>query len=289
LTELASRVSQSNISLARDGLRDPDPMVRIAALEILAGVQSGQLWPVASPLLTDSVRGVRIAAVSALATVPSANLSAADRDRFERVAAEFVAAQRVNADRPEARSTLGSFFARRGLFNEAEAEYKAALRLSPQYAGAAINLADLYRQLGRDGDGETVLRAAVDVAPQLAGVHHSLGLTLIRLKRPEAALDELHKAAELGPDQARYIYVYAVALHSAGRAGEAMMVLKDNLARHPGDHDTLSALVSFNRDAGDAASALDYAEQLARIAPQDRGLAGLIEQLRRQAGKPTEP
>src|SRR5262249_21746633 len=69
----------------------------------------------------------------------------ADREPFERVAAEFVAAQRFNADRPEARSTLGNFYARRGLSADAEAEYKSALRLSPQYGPAAINLADLYR------------------------------------------------------------------------------------------------------------------------------------------------
>jgi Flp pilus assembly protein TadD len=246
-----------------------------------------QLWPLASPLLTDSIRGVRIAASSALAAVAPSNLAAADRDRLARAAAEFVAAQRVNADRPEARSTLGSFFARQRLFGDAETEYKAALRLSPQYTVAAINLADLYRQLGKDADGQSVLRTALEIAPQVAGVYHALGLTLIRLKRPEAALEELRKAAELGPDQARYSYVYAIALHSAGLIPEAMMVLKESVARHPDDRDSLMALVTFSRDGGDAGAALEYAERLARISPQDSGLAGLIKELQRQAGKPT--
>ena len=74
------------------------------------------------------VRGVRIRAAALLAAVPSASLPAADRERFDRAAAEFIAAQRLNADRPEARSALGSFYARRGGCAEAEAEYKAALR-----------------------------------------------------------------------------------------------------------------------------------------------------------------
>ena len=82
-----------------------------------------------------------------LAAIPAASQPPADRERFERAAAEFIAAQRLNADRPEARSALGDFYARRGRSAEAEAEYKAALRLSPQYAPAAINLADLYREL----------------------------------------------------------------------------------------------------------------------------------------------
>jgi Flp pilus assembly protein TadD len=71
-------------------------------------------------------------------------------------------------------------------------------------------------------------------------------------------------SGRLEPERARYAYVYAVALHSAGRADDAMAVLKASLARHSGDRDTLLALVSFNRDAGDFAAALEYAEQLAR-------------------------
>jgi tetratricopeptide (TPR) repeat protein len=181
---------------------------------------------------------------------------------------------------------LGNFLARRGLLSDAEVEYKAALRLSPQYGPAAINLADLYRQLGRDGDGESVLRTAIAASPQDAGLHHALGLALTRLKRRDESLVELRRAAELERDRARYAYVYAVGLHSAGHVDEAMTVLKESLARHPGDRDTLLALVSFSRDAGDFATALDYAEQLARATPGDPGLTALIENLRRRVKNP---
>ena len=287
LTDLAPRLSPSNGNLARVALSDPDPMVRIGALDMLEGVPAAQIWPLASPLLSDPSRGVRIRAASLLAVVPTANLPPADRERFEGAAAEFVDAQRFSADRPEARAALGSFFAKRGRSAEAETEYKAALRMSPQYAPAAANLADLYRGLGREADGESVLRAALLASPRDAGLHHALGLTLVRLKRVDQALDELRSAAELDPGEARYAYVYAVALHSTGRIREAMTELKESLARHPGDRDTLLALITFSRDGGDAGAALEYAEQLAQIAPQDRGLSALIEELRRQAGKPS--
>jgi tetratricopeptide (TPR) repeat protein len=121
---------------------------------------------------------------------------------------------------------------------------------------------------------------------RIAGLHHALGLALTRLKRREEALDELRRAAELDPERARYAYVYAVGLHSAGHVDDAMAALKASLARHPGDRDTLLALVSFSRDVGDVATALDYAEQLARAAPGEPGLNALIETLRRQAKNP---
>jgi tetratricopeptide (TPR) repeat protein len=252
----------ANIELVRKGLNDPDPMVRIGALDMLDGLPGDRIWPLVAPLLSDSSRGVRIKAVSVLAAVPTTNQTASDRPAFERAATEFIAAQNFNADRPEARSTLGNFYVRRGLISGAESEYKAALRLSPQYAPAAINLADLYRRLARDRDGENLLRTAIASSHQDAGLHHALGLTLTRERRPDDALNELRTATELEPGRSRYAYVYAVALHSLGRIDEAMQILKENLARHPDDRDTLLALVTFNRDAGNIGAALEYAEQL---------------------------
>src|SRR5262249_59479665 len=126
----------------------------------------------------------------------AASRAAADRESVERAAAECVPTQRFNADRREARSTLGNFYAHRGVVADAEAEYKAALRLSPQFTPAAINLADLYRQLGRDGEGESVLRSAIVASPRDAGLHHALGLTLTRLKQPEPALAELQRSPD---------------------------------------------------------------------------------------------
>jgi Flp pilus assembly protein TadD len=270
--------------MARKGLADPDPMVRLGALDMLEGVPPDRLWPLLSPLLSDPVRGVRIRTASLLAPVPTANQPAADRERFAHAADEFIAAQHFNADRPEARTALGAFYAHRGNAAEAETEFSAALRLSPQFAPAAINLADLYRQRGQDGESIKILQKTIAAAPQDAGLHHALGLALVRLKRNDDALAELHKATELDPDRARYAYVYAVALHSGGQLDEAMATLKNNLARHPNDRDTLLALVSFSRDSGDAKSALDYAQRLVPLMPADQGLAALIDALKRQVG-----
>ena len=287
LTDLAPSLSPANVNSARAGLSDPDPMVRIGALDMLEGVPAAQIWPLASPLLSDPVRGVRIRAASLLAVVPTTNQPPADRERFEGAAAEFINAQRFNADRPEARAALGSFLAKRGRPAEAEAEYKAALRLSPQFAPAAINLADLYRSLGRDADSENVLRDATVAAPNDGGLHYALGLTLVRLKHSDEAIDDFRKATELDPGMARYAYVYAVALHSAGRGSEAMTALKENLARRPNDRDTLMALISFSRDSGDISSTLEFAERLEQIVPDEPGLAGLLQDLRRQVAKPS--
>jgi predicted CXXCH cytochrome family protein len=275
-----------DVDLARRSLADPDPLVRLGALDSLESLRAEQLWALASPALSDPVRGVRIRAAELLASAPLADRPPADREAFARAAAEFVTAYRLNADRPEALTTLGYFYARQGNTAAAEVEYRAAMRLDPAFSAAAVDLADLYRQLGRDGDGERVLRQALVGSEQDASLHHSLGLTLVRLKRPNEALDELSRAARLDPERTRYAYVYAVGLNSAGRPDDALAVLKESLRRHPDDREALSAALAFSRQKGDSAAALEYAERLARLAPGEPGLSNLIVELKRQTSAP---
>jgi len=285
LEELLAYPSRETVSLVREGLRDPDPLVRIAALDHLEAAPPAQIWPLVSPLLDDPVRGVRIRAAFLLGGAPAGNLSAADRNRLASAKREFVAAQTLNADRPEARALLGRYHARAGDLAKAETDYRAALRLSPHFAPAAVNLADLYRQQGRDDDGMGVLREALKLSPNDGGLHYALGLALVRLKKPDEAVAELKVAADLEPERARYVYVYAVGLESISKRGEAIAVLEESLKRHPGDRDTLLALVNFSRANGDFASALRYAEALAKAEPDNRDLEQLIEALR---GKTSE-
>ena len=44
-------------------------------------------------------------------------------------------------------------------------------------------------------------------------------------------------------------------------------MLKDSLAKHPEDRDTLEALVNFPREERDAQAALLYAERLVKLSP----------------------
>lgn len=282
LEELTAHPSVRTANAVREGLSDPDPLVRLAALDHLETATGEQLWPLVAPLLDDPVRGVRIEAAFLLAGTPAETLSAADLERLEKAEREFVAAQMLNADRPESQSLLARYYIRKGAPDKAEAAYKTALELSPHFTPAAVNLADLYRQQGRDDEGIAVLREAIQLSPNDAGLHHALGLALVRAKKQEEGVAALGRAAELQPDRVRYVYVYAVGLDSIGKHSEAIAELKVALASHPGNSEILTALVNFAQAQGDLKSALDYAQRLAKANPADRNVKQVIEALTKQ-------
>jgi tetratricopeptide (TPR) repeat protein len=263
--DLAPYPSQGSLAALRTGVVDADPLVRRASVTALAFLPPEQRVPLVAPLLDDPVRTVRLEAVSSLAAVPDSALDAAQRASFAHAAAEFEAVQRYNADRPEARASLGGFYAQRGKYAEAEKEFKAAIALDPRYVPAYVNLADMRRAQGRDADAEAVLMEGVKRVPESAALEHALGLALARQKRMPEALEALGRAAKLEPDNARFAYVYAVALNSSGKARAALAEIDRALARHPDDRDLLNAGAAFARDAGDKEAMAHYARRLAAL------------------------
>lgn len=103
------------------------------------------------------------------------------------------------------------------------------------------------------------------MSPGNAGVHHALGLSLVRQQRTDEGIEELRLASTSEPDNARYIYVYAVALNSTGKPEQAVMVLQGAHNQHPNSCDILSALVAFHRDMGNEAAARSYTDKLRAI------------------------
>ena len=243
-------------------LSDADPAVRAAAAGMLDQTPLNIRVRLAFPMLDDPVRAVRIEAARVLAEVPAGELSKVQQASLEGGLQEYIAAQQASAERPEAQTNLGSLYAALGKEEPAVSAYHTAIELDATYVPAHVNLADFYRTLGREAEAEKTLRQAAGIIPDSAAVHHALGLTLVRQQRNAGALEELRLATTLNPQNARYIYVYAVALNSAGRQEQAIMVLQGAHNRFRNNTDILAALVAFHRDSGNQDAARTYADKL---------------------------
>jgi tetratricopeptide (TPR) repeat protein len=257
---------------------DVQPLVRLAAARAAETLAPAERLRAVGTLLADPLRAVRVEAARVLSGVQR-QLSPQQGAAWARAADEFVATQKYNADRPEARVALGQFYADLGRFDAAADEFAGALSLDAGYVPAYVNAADALRVQGRDAEAVTALERGVAQAPKNAELHYALGLALVRFKEPERALGELERAARLAPDNARYAYVRAVALNSVGRRAEALRALQRSLQQWPSDRDMLVALAAIQRDAGQRAQARSTAQRLLAAHPEDPDAQALAREL----------
>ena len=280
LSSLVNRPSQESVLLGIELLKDDSPMVRINALKMMQYIPPEERWPLVRPLLEDAIATARHEATHTLADLPLESLDTADRKKVEEAFATYVDTLQFQADRPDTHLNLGIFHYKRGNLTAAENDYKKALSLEPKFAQARFNLADLYRAMQRDSEGESLLRAGIKLDPKAWILHHALGLLLHRQGQSDESLVALQKAALGAPEDARFQYVYAIALNSAGRPGEALMALEDAQVNHPYAMDIATTLVSISLEQGqknEAQKHLEYMKKQWPNAPETQSLTQQVE------------
>ncbi len=269
VAEMARFPGRTLLEEAARSLGDSEPLVRAAALDALDAMPPATRAPLVDRATSDPVRLVRIKAGRLVAGAPAEGVAPEVLARREQAFAEYVASQEAVAERAEARVNLGTAFAERGDASRAESEYRAAIRLQADYVPAYVNLADLYRATGRDTDAGTVLDEGLKAAPNDPSLLHALALLRVRQKRLAEALPLFRRAAEGQPGNARFAYVWAVALRSSGQRAESLAVLANALKRSPNDRELLYALAAFNGKDDHRAAAAEYARRFIAVAADD--------------------
>lgn len=197
-------------SAVRDGLKDPDPLVRAAAvrsIELLYPVQGRpepelaladpnrrRLHELLSPLLRDPIRAVRMEVARVLTLVPDQERNAEDHEAFQRALDEYLAGQEFLADQPAAHLNMAVVLANRGEVAKAEHQYRQALRIDPGFVPAGINLAMLLDEQGRIDEAEAQFRKVIE----------ELQRQLAAAQRQAAMLDQAGRT-EAAPSQPRPI------------------------------------------------------------------------------------
>lgn len=281
ITLMPQNPARYTVSAMQLALGERDPLIRRAAAEQIETLDPSMRAPMALPLLFDSVRTVRLAALPALAGLSDSAWSKPQRAAFARVLAEYRASQLFNADRPESWVNLGNLDARLGEGAAAETEYAWAVRLQPQFVPAYMQLAELYRTMGRESQADSVLRLGLDRVPANADLQYQLGLALIRQGKKADALPLLKAAAASG--NPHYAYVYGVALFDAGQAGPSVAALQAALKTAPDDRELLYGLASIAAASGQRSVALPAARRLAELDPDNQEIQRFLAQLEGRA------
>jgi len=229
-----------------------NPLVRAAAAGAAAALQGSSRDPWLKALLSDSVRLVRTQAARALAGHYQPPARSAEAIRFDSALALYTASQLAQADHPTAWMNLGNLYLDLGDRARAVQAFETAVRVDSSFAPAYVNLADALRAGGDESRSREVLEAALVQAPDDAGANHALGLWWVRAGQTDSALRLFERAWRGDSQQARYAYVYAVALHSQGPPEEASRVVEKALRLHPYDRELLEYSLSLHLEAGGA-------------------------------------
>ncbi len=288
LVRLNGEESAAVIAAAVDLTRADDPMIRAAAAEVLGTADPAAKAQALAPLLRDATRLVRMQAARSLAGAGEAALRPSDLGAFEKALDEYVAGQMFTAERPESRANLGALFFARGRTDRAQAEFAKALELDPTFAPAAIQLAEIARRRGDEKAAEAILAKAFADNPGSGALAHAWGLSLIRQKRMEEGVGKLALAAKLAPEEPNYAYVYAVALHDTGAPAKAVDVLRGALKLRPNNREILSALASYEAEAGDYPAALGHVQGLEKLEPDDPQWSQYAAALRAKLVRPDQ-
>jgi tetratricopeptide (TPR) repeat protein len=263
----------------RRSLSDADPLVRYQALRGLPPGPPAQLARLLSPSLEDAARANRHEAARRLTQarvdLPAAGAAPAAA-KLTAELADLERSLRHDLSRGEAWVNLANVQADRGDLVAAEASLRSAIRLESSFIPTWANLADLLRSAGRETEVESLLREALAQNKGAPALHESLGLSLVRQGRKAAALREFAAAYGAAPEMPRFRYVYALALHDAGRGAEARRLLAQGLALRF-DRDLALALAAFAREAGDSDASAKVLAQWRAVNPGDPALLGVAE------------
>jgi tetratricopeptide (TPR) repeat protein len=215
---LGNYKSDAGVAARRDGLRDSDPIVRLAAVRVLPGDDQQRLVSDLASVINDPERSVRIATATRLAQLPRLTLTDSQRQAFERAMVEFRASQELSLDHAGAHLMLASFDRQQGRLKEAVEHLVDAIKLEPYLSGPRGELASLLqankgnegeiRQL-RSEEAELVERDS-KLAPDNADIFYRLGLLRYTLGQVLQADEALRAACDKAPNN--YDFRMALAL-----------------------------------------------------------------------------
>ena len=272
LAELANYPSESALKLASKDLNHPAPQVRESAVRAVSVfLPPAERVALLSPLLSDSVRAVRIIAARNLQGAARTGLGT-NQGAWDKAIGEYEAVQLSLAERAESNLNLAMLYQASGRNAEVEPKLRAALLRDPDFYPALVTLAQWLESGGRTGEATALLSDGIKAHPQAALLQHSQGLALIRAGQPGQAMKALQQAVKLEPDNGQYRYVLAVALHQSGQLDQACAQMEELLKRQPAFRDARLALIQFYLDSGQEPKAQVVLQAWKQINPEDMAL-----------------
>ncbi|MEC8326675.1 MAG: tetratricopeptide repeat protein [Pseudomonadota bacterium] len=275
------------VAIAR-AVKDPSPLKHIAAINAATPYPVTDRWRLFNVLLDSTHHSVRIEAARSLAGMLNApfpnELSKQDKTRLNAALNDYIKSQEFNAERGFSHTNLALLALEMAEPKTAEMHYVDAIKVEPIFMPAYVNLADLYRQQGDESKAQNILKQALSVNHEASDVYYALAMSQIRSNEKQNALKSLENSTLFAPENASYLYTYALLLQDQKNIHQAIRYFEKAYAITPTNPDISYSLTQSYIALNQFKQALFYAENLARLLPNDRQIAQMVNQLRMMQG-----
>ncbi|MBZ5557130.1 MAG: HEAT repeat domain-containing protein [Acidobacteriia bacterium] len=167
--------------------RDPEPMVRIAAVRSLGSTgadDSGQVVAALVARLRDSVRVVRVSAAEVLLDLGISQLDGPSGAALREAQDEYAESLLAFPDEASRQTSLGWLRASQGRTDEASRALRLARTLDPNDARPLVYLGVLAARAGRYNDAMAQWRAAREINPRYPNIDRMIDEARRRTSRP---------------------------------------------------------------------------------------------------------
>jgi len=261
-------------------LNDSTAMVRNEAVLGLDKFDAPEIAKAIKPLLTDSVRLVRI---SSARYFTLHNLSV---DTTSQAYQDYITELKTNADFASGQLQLALFYQAKGDIEKAIKAYEKALEIDNYFNMARMNLALLYYRQGNIKKAEELYKKVIEQEPDYSYPYFMLGLLYHELGKTEKALEYLKKACEKKPPILRAYYNYALLLQKELKYNKSLKVINKALLDFPMDEDLLYVKLLGEMKSNRKDAALQTCRLLLQINPGNENYKKIYKDLESNSSRP---
>lgn len=274
----AGRFPEDNsYEILANAIESESAMVRASAAKAMENLPADMKKPLLETALADSVRAVRISAMTNLTEFAVHDFSANHREHFQNAVQEYREFLDVNEYFPQGQMNRGRFFEQQGELDKAMNAYRTALERDPKFNPARINLAYLHNRLGENNRAEELLLIVTEQEPEFGDAYYSLGLLKAEQNLMQEAIHWFEQAVDLMPEHGRLFYNLAIAHQTEGNPQDSEYAYKRALELEPQSGDFRYGLITLYMQQQKFEQAMEHAEQLAQMYPNNPQINQLIQ------------
>jgi len=242
-------------------LMDSNPIIQIESIEYFTDFSLEERQQYLMPLLTDTLRAVRVITAGLLAESPLSSIPEKYKNSFRSAIREYEVYLNYNADFKTGQLMLGQYYQKTGRPDKAEAAMLKSLVIDSLYNPTRLSLSLLYNSLGRNDDALRMYETVIQLEPNFAPAYYSAGLLLAEMNELERAGEYMKTAIEKDRSNPRVFFNYGIILQNLGNTKEAESVFKSGLINSPNNpdlHHAIAVLYLQNQKYREASIHINY-------------------------------